>query len=210
MNDTISEAVQGMPYVAFSAMQDMADNGGGQLTGDAATSMWQNFVGEDSWQQAGLDQCEIQNSQLSVSPNTGSGNAFNWTAQVKDKNTGEVRQVSWSNMHGDCAPKIGKDGAPINNGSKCYQSAPGSVARGQSSQKTYMQVNNVNQSTSHRHSPSHATPTSQSQNRAPAPASTPTQTSSNGQARVQAKTPSNSPAPPKQPIVGKKGKNAPR
>lgn len=209
MNDTISEAVEGMPYVAFSAMQDMADNGGGQLTGDAATSMWQNFVGEDSWKQAGMDQCEVQNSQLSVSPNTGSGNAFNWTAQVKDKNTGEVRQVSWSNMHGDCAPKTGKDGAPINNGSKCYQSAPGSVARGQSSQKTYMQVNNVSQNTSHRHSSSQVAPSNQGSSRTTAPAQTTTTTKTPAPTPTPSKAQNNTPAHPKQPIVGKKGKNAP-
>lgn len=204
MNDTISEAVDGMPYVAFSAMQDMADNGGGQLTGDAATSMWQSFVGEDSWQKAGLDNCEIQDSKLSISPNTGSGNAFNWTAQAKDMETGEVRQISWSNMHGDCAPKQDKNGTPINNGSKCFESAPGSVARGQNSQKTYMQVSSITQNTSHGHSYSHTAPSSQSRTSAPAPA--PTQES----VRSEAKAARDNAAQPKKPIIGPKGKKTPR
>lgn len=132
-NKSVAEAVKDRQDVAFYAMKNIADEGGGSFSGEAAIETFKSYAGEQAWAEALPENASIRewkDAKLDMVQDEGSGRGFNFSGSYINQK-GEARKIEMSNLNGALKPKADKGGNPIPNGTEVsnnnrirYRSAP--------------------------------------------------------------------------------------
>lgn len=117
MNETISSAVEGRSAVAEAAMKDIADQGGGTFTDDAAVATMRSYAEDRTWKDLNLDDVNWDSAKLDMVRGDQPGHSqFNFSGTYTDS-AGQMRAIEISNNDGMLKQKTDKKGNIIPNGS---------------------------------------------------------------------------------------------
>lgn len=105
--NSVGETLRSDPVAAFEAMNDIAEQGGLELSGDAATAAWEGFVGAEAFNAAfGMEDYDapptFTNQTLTIGTDENGGHTFDYAGTVEAAD-GSLTSVEWSNRNGEVA-----------------------------------------------------------------------------------------------------------
>lgn len=110
--NNVSETLRNDPVAAFEAMNNIAEQGGLELSGDVATAAWEGFVGAEAMNAAfGIEDNDVTptftNQTLTIGTDESGGHTFDYAGTVESPN-GTQTSIEWSNRNGAVAQQYAK------------------------------------------------------------------------------------------------------
>ena len=104
---SVGETLRNDPVAAFEAMDNIASQGGLELSGDAATAAWEGFVGPAAMSEAfGYDESDgapnFTSQTLTIGTDENGAHTFEYSGTI-EADDGAQTSIQWSNQNGELA-----------------------------------------------------------------------------------------------------------